>query len=84
MVNALKIPIRGCNISVVLLGMLSNLKNHKNGGEWYGIKPSHPMKKRTSKPLTPSMKEGTIEKVVGVTFCPEVCLFNIICFHLKN
>ena len=56
----------------------------QKGGEWYGIKPSHPMKKRTSKPLTPSMKEGTIEKVVGVTFCREVWLFNIICFHLKN
>ena len=58
MVNAIKIPIRGCNISVVLLRMLSNLKNHKNGGEWYRIKPSHPMKKRTSKPVTPSMNEG--------------------------
>ena len=36
--NAIKIAIRGRNISVVLLGMLSNLENHKNGGEWYGIK----------------------------------------------
>ena len=47
MVNAIKIPIRGCNMYVVLLGMFSNLKNHKNGGERYGIKSSHPMKKRT-------------------------------------
>ena len=48
MVNAIKIPIRGGNMSVVLLGMFSNLKNHKNGVEWYGIKSSHPLKKRNS------------------------------------
>ena len=65
MVNAIKIPIRGCNMYVVLLGMFSNLKNHKNGGEWYGIKSSHvPYEEKNLEPLTPSVKEGTIDKFV--------------------
>ena len=44
MVNAKKIPIRGCNMSVVLLGMFSNLKNHKNGSRrmvWNKTKPPY-------------------------------------------
>ena len=77
MVNAIKIPIRGlqhCNVSEVLLGKLVCFQILRTTQKWRRLiwnKIKPPYEEKNLEPLTQSVKEGTIDKVVGVTFVEE-------------